>query len=171
LLWWNTMTKETWGGKDLFGYVSTSQFSIKGSQDWISNRVGSWKQELIYRPRRWVVYWLVTHGLLSLLSYRTKTTRPGMAPPITGWALPHQLLIKEMPYSLACSPVLWRHFLNWGSLLSDDYSLCQVDRNRARTQLLFFSLSYNVNTMEGLSWFVYLCVPWISDGHRLFNIH
>jgi hypothetical protein len=50
-----------------------------------------------------------------------------MAPPIMGWALPHQALIK-MPYSLAYSPILWRHFLNFSSLLlSDDFSLHQVD--------------------------------------------
>jgi hypothetical protein len=44
-----------------------------------------------------------------------------------GWTLPHQLPIKKMPYRLDCSPVLWRHFLNCGFLLSDDYNLYQVD--------------------------------------------
>jgi hypothetical protein len=28
-----------------------------------------------------VLYWLASPGLLSLLSYRTKTTSPGMVPP------------------------------------------------------------------------------------------
>jgi hypothetical protein len=31
-----------------------------------------------------VLYWLASHGLLSLLSYRTKTTSPGMVPPTRG---------------------------------------------------------------------------------------
>lgn len=50
-----------------------------------------------------------------------------MAPPAMGWALPHQSLTKRMPYRLACSPLLWRHFLNLGSLLSDGYSLWKAD--------------------------------------------
>lgn len=33
-----------------------------------------------------------------------------------------------MPYRLACdSPILWRRFLSWGSFLSDESNLCQVD--------------------------------------------
>jgi hypothetical protein len=40
------------------------------------------KQELMQRPWRDVPYWLASPGLLSLLSYRTKTTSPGMAPPL-----------------------------------------------------------------------------------------
>jgi hypothetical protein len=42
------------------------------------------KQELMQRPRRDVLYWLASPGLLSLLSYRTKTTSPEMAPPTRG---------------------------------------------------------------------------------------
>jgi hypothetical protein len=44
-----------------------------------------------------------------------------------GCALLHKSLIKKTPYRLAYSPIIWEHFLNWGSLLSDDFSLCQVD--------------------------------------------
>jgi hypothetical protein len=36
-------------------------------------------------------YWLASHGLLSLLSYRPRTTSPRMAPPTMGRALPHNL--------------------------------------------------------------------------------
>jgi hypothetical protein len=57
----------------------------------------------------------------------SRTSSPGMAPPTRGWALFHQSLIKKMLYWLASSLVLWRYFLNWGSLLSDDISVCQVD--------------------------------------------
>jgi hypothetical protein len=42
------------------------------------------KQELMQRPWRDVTYWLASPGLLSLLSYRTKTTSPEMVPPARG---------------------------------------------------------------------------------------
>jgi hypothetical protein len=42
------------------------------------------KQELMQRPWRDVSYWLASPGLLSLLSYRTKTTSPEMVPPTRG---------------------------------------------------------------------------------------
>jgi hypothetical protein len=42
------------------------------------------KQELIQRPWRDVTYRLVPTGLLSLLSYTTKTTSPEMVPPTRG---------------------------------------------------------------------------------------
>jgi hypothetical protein len=50
------------------------------------------KQELMQRPWRDVTYWLVSPGLLSLLSYRTKTTSPGIAPTIRGTPPPPSLL-------------------------------------------------------------------------------
>jgi hypothetical protein len=53
-------------------------------------------------------YWLAPQGLLNLLSYRSRTTNPGMAPPTMGMALPHQSLSKRVLYSWN----LWRHFLN-----------------------------------------------------------
>jgi hypothetical protein len=42
------------------------------------------KQELMQRAWRDVLYWLASPGLLSLLSYRTKTTSPEMAPSTRG---------------------------------------------------------------------------------------
>jgi hypothetical protein len=42
------------------------------------------EQELKQRPWRDVLYWLASSGLLSLLSYKPKTTSPGMVPPTTG---------------------------------------------------------------------------------------
>ena len=61
-----------------------------------------------------------------------------MAPPTMGWTLPHQSLIKKLPYRLAYSRVLWSYegiFLlevpliepKRGSLLLDDFHLRQVD--------------------------------------------
>jgi hypothetical protein len=57
-----------------------------------------------------------------------RTTYPGIAPPTMDKALPYPSLIKKMSYRLAYSSILQRHFLNWSSLLSDDFSWCQVDR-------------------------------------------
>jgi hypothetical protein len=42
------------------------------------------KQELMQRPWRDILSWITSPGLLSLLSYRTKTTSPEMAPPTRG---------------------------------------------------------------------------------------
>jgi hypothetical protein len=61
------------------------------------------KQELIQRLWRDVLYWLASPGLLSLLSYRTKTTSPVMAPPTIG---PSPLITEKIPYSW----ISWRHF-------------------------------------------------------------
>ena len=38
-----------------------------------------------------------------------------------------------MSYRLACSPILWRPFLNWVSLQSEAISLCQIDRKLPST--------------------------------------
>ena len=66
-------------------------------------------------------------SLLSLLSYRTKTTNPEMAPPTRG--SPSLITNWEMPYSW----ILWRHFPNWSSFLCVNSSLCQVDTKLAST--------------------------------------
>lgn len=72
------------------------------------------------RPQRSAIYWLAHHGLLSLLSYKPKTSSPRMAPPTVGWALPYQSLTRKYP-------VVIEAFLNQGSILSYDSSSCQAD--------------------------------------------
>ena len=47
---------------------------------------------------------------------------PWVAQPTMGWFLLYHS-ISRLAYCL----ILWRHFLSWDSLLSDDSSLCQVD--------------------------------------------
>ena len=42
----------------------------------------------------------------------TRATSPGMVSPTMGWALLYQSLIKNMPYRLAYSPILWGHCRN-----------------------------------------------------------
>ena len=63
----------------------------------VSGQAETWRQGLMQRPWKGAAYWLARHGLLSLLSYRTRTISPEMAPPTMGWALPHQSLIKISP--------------------------------------------------------------------------
>jgi hypothetical protein len=60
------------------------------------------KQEMMQRPWRDVPYWLASPDLLSLLSYRTNTTRLEMVPPtrglsplITNWENALQLDLME----------------------------------------------------------------------------
>jgi hypothetical protein len=56
------------------------QETLSQSRNWKQVR----KQELMQRPWRDVSYWLSSPGLLNLLSYRTRTTSPEMAPPTRG---------------------------------------------------------------------------------------
>jgi hypothetical protein len=63
-------------------YMSTVLFITKEVRT--GTQAGHRKQELMQRPWRDVPYWLASPGLLSLLSYRTKTTSLGMAPPTMG---------------------------------------------------------------------------------------
>jgi hypothetical protein len=68
-----------WGGKGLFGlhFHTAVQHQRKSRLELKQVR----NQELMQRPWRDALYWLASPGLLSLLSYRTKTTSPEMAPP------------------------------------------------------------------------------------------
>jgi hypothetical protein len=67
------MTKNQVGMERVYlAYISIMLFIFEGSQDRNSNRVGTWRQELMQRLWRGTSYWLAPHGLLSLLSYRTQ---------------------------------------------------------------------------------------------------
>jgi hypothetical protein len=71
------MTKREVGEERVYSaYTSTLRFTTEGSQDRNSNRAGTWRQELMQRPWRDAAYWLASHGLLSLLSYRTQGHQP-----------------------------------------------------------------------------------------------
>ena len=97
---------------------------IKGSQDRNLCRAGSWNNDLMPRSFRDDAYWLAPHSLLTYSLVEPRTTSPGMVLTTMdmAWALPHHWFIKKMP----CSWILWRHCLNWGFLLPDDCSVCQV---------------------------------------------
>ena len=75
--------------------------------------------------------WCTDHGgvLLTGLLLMASSACFFLRPPTMCWALLHSSLIKKMPYSW----ILWRHFLNWGSLRVDDSSLYQADIRLAST--------------------------------------
>jgi hypothetical protein len=73
----NIMTKKQAGEERVYlGYTFTLLFTNKGSQNRNSDRVGTWRQELMQRSWRDAAYWLASPGLLSLLSYRTQDFQP-----------------------------------------------------------------------------------------------
>jgi hypothetical protein len=92
----NIMTKKQVGEERVYSaYISTLLFITERSQDWNSSRSGS---------RSWCRGHggMFFTGLLSLLSYRTKTTSPEMVPPtrglsplITNWENALQLDLME----------------------------------------------------------------------------
>lgn len=83
---------------------------------------------------------LLIMSCLAWFLIKPRTTSPGIAPPTMDWALPHQPLVKRKLCRLAYWSNLWRrHFLYWGSLLSDYYSLCQADIKLSSTASEFAS--------------------------------
>jgi hypothetical protein len=64
------MTKKQVGKERVYwAYPSIPLLIIDGSQVKNSNKEGTWRQELMQRPWKGAVYWLVHHGLLTMLSF------------------------------------------------------------------------------------------------------
>ena len=79
----NTMLKNNLGKNGLIVvYSSTSQFVTEGSEGRNSNRAGTWKQELMQRPRRSSAYWLTPSGSQDHLP-RGGTAYNGLVVPIS----------------------------------------------------------------------------------------
>ena len=57
-------------GKGLIQITSTLLLITKGSHGRNTHSTRTWRQELMQRPRWGTAYWIVSPGLLSLLSYR-----------------------------------------------------------------------------------------------------
>ena len=92
--------RSTWGGKGLFSLLF--HIAVHHQRKSVLELKQVREQELMQRPWRDVLYWLAVPGLLSLLSYRTKTTSPEMVPPtrglsplITNWENALQLDLME----------------------------------------------------------------------------
>jgi hypothetical protein len=83
------ITKKQVGEERVYSaYTFTLLFIPKGSQDRSSQRAGTWRQELMQRPWRDAAYWLVSSGLLSLLSYRIQDYQPRDGPTHNGLGPP-----------------------------------------------------------------------------------
>jgi len=93
-------------------------------------------------PWRDAAHWLVPHGLLSLLSYRTQDYLPRIKTTHKGLSVSTSSLRKKMPYD----PVLWGYVFNCGSLLSVDYRSCQAKMRLASIGSLKITkiLTFNV---------------------------
>lgn len=64
-------------------------------------------------------------GLLSV-ALLSSLGPPRHPPASVGCTLPHQSLMRNMPYSLSSRPFWQRRFLGWGSLFADNPGLCQA---------------------------------------------
>lgn len=140
LLWWTPWPKATWDERVYLAYVSQSIEGRQGRRN--SNLAGS---RLVQKPWSKILLsssLLVAYSVCFLIEFRT-TSWAVVSP--TCWATPCQSLTKKTSYRLAYSPVWWRDFLKWGSLLSNDSSLCQVAIKLAISEVLlefFQALSY-----------------------------
>ena len=132
-------------------YISSLLFIPKGSQDWKPSRSGS---------RSWCRGHggMLLTGLLPLpcsacFLIEPKTTSLGMAPLTNGPSHPW-LLIEKMPYSW----ISWRHYLEGGSFLCNNSSLCQVDTQNLPVQCcfpLFFKAQFLCRTIGFfIFWFI-----------------
>jgi hypothetical protein len=69
-------------------------------------------KKLMERWWRGAGYWLASHGLLSLFSYRTQNHQPrGGSSTSVGWALPHQSFIKKNAFSMGMA-CIWYAYIH-----------------------------------------------------------
>ena len=119
MLWWDTMTKSKLGRE---GFIWLTLLyhcsSLKGCQD---KKPGRSKCRGCGGV---VLTGLFFMACSACFLIEPRTTRPGVAPPTMAWNLLPQSPIKKMPYRLAYSWILRRHFLDWGFLLSSDSLAC-----------------------------------------------
>jgi hypothetical protein len=85
----NIMTKKLFQEESVYSaYTSTLLFITKRNPNRNSHGAGNWRQELMQRSQRGVIYWLASPGLIILLSYRIENYQPRdgtqkeMGPPI-----------------------------------------------------------------------------------------
>jgi hypothetical protein len=91
--------------------------------------------------------------------------------PTMVWPFPYQSGIKEIFYRLAYSWIIWRHFLNLGSHLSNDYSLSKVDmkvvNNSGPLSSVQFLLRLNSRPELTLKRRIVVCKWWQSLGPKI----
>jgi len=117
-------------------------------------------------------YWLASHGLFILLLIEPRITCPEGPHP---WQAGPSPLIPSL--KSAYRPILRRHFLDWGSLLSADSSLCRVEIELTSTSAwtqnsTSLSLSLCLYTRNSKSHFTTQRTQWgrerqvFSSGHN-----
>jgi hypothetical protein len=128
LLWWNTMTESNLGRGGFVSWIVPYNRSSSKAMT-----AETCKPVLMQRPWRCATYCLAPYGLLNCFLIEPRTTSLEMVPPTMAWFLPHQSLIEKMLYNW----ISWKQFLNWGSFLCDDSSLCQIDTKPTSTITYF----------------------------------
>lgn len=103
------------------GYILTSQFVIKVG-------AGTWRQQVIQRPRRGAAYWLASYG----------PAPPSITNLENAWRLAYSSISRR------------RHFLTWGSLLADDFRLCHLDMKSSSS--FSFAEGKTLSKRSWLSW-------------------
>lgn len=118
-----TQPKQLGGGETVYSCLqSLSQSIIEGRQGRNSDRVGTMRQELMWKPWRRATYGLAHYGLLGLLSYSPQDHLPRGCTVHSALSCPTS--IKKIPYRLAYSPM---EAFSQSSHFPDDFSLCQVE--------------------------------------------
>jgi len=83
-------------------------------------------QELMTDYRGVLLIGLLYMAELTCFLVEPKDASPGISSPTRNWAFPHQYLIKKI-LCVCLQSELCKHFLSWVALLSENYSLCQID--------------------------------------------
>lgn len=143
------MTKSNVGKKGIISLTVTRNSLSEAvrqelSQSWNQHR--SWCR--CHRGMLPTGLLLIACSACFLLEARTMCL--GVALLTMGWGLPHQPLIKKMPYMLAYRPALWAHFLNWGSLFSGYCRLYQVDLKLASQRNAWKKEMCHLKIVKGL---------------------
>jgi hypothetical protein len=102
LLWWNIMTKATWGRKSLFGlhfYITVHHWRKLGQE---LKRGKNLEAGTDTDSTEGCCLLACSCGLVSLFSYRTSS--PGVAPPTVGWALTIDHCLLKWPTCLLTAP-------------------------------------------------------------------
>jgi hypothetical protein len=85
---------------------------LERNPDRNANSQRAWRQELIQKPWRDVDFWLVYTTCSACFLTELRNINPEIISPTMDKVLFYQSLTKKIPYRLACSSVLWKHFLN-----------------------------------------------------------
>lgn len=146
----NTSTKIAWGGKDLFSlhlYIIVQHWRKSRNSIRAEPEDKSW----LRGHTEVLAYRLVPP---SLLSYRTRIPSSKVAPAKMAWNFTHQ--------SPRNCPIVWHTddhmetFATWGSVLSDNFSFCQVVITLYRTTKPLSSWHTNTSLFNyNLSFFIY----------------